>query len=146
MVEECLNFVVTWHPQSFEQKCQGRRAIFKAIYRVPGINITGLRIEERQASPTTVIYRQDKKPVKEEEEDDDAVGDVSWDDLDMGLCDLFNPATQDEAPDHSDHGSEDDDFWTTYTLQELDRRLLEQERQSRRNQQATATSDDALIL
>ena len=46
VVEESLNFVVTWNPQSFEQKYQGRRAIFKAIYRVPGINLTGLRIEE----------------------------------------------------------------------------------------------------
>ena len=102
-----------------------------------------LRIEERQASPPTVVYRQDKKPTKDEpsnEVEEDLIG---WDelDMDMGLCDLFNPATQDEAPDHSDHGSEDDDFWTAYTLQELDKRLMEQERQSRKNRQTTNLDD-----
>ena len=73
--------------------------------------------------------------MKEEPNDDNS-------DMDMGLCDLFNPATQDEAPDHSDHGSEEDDFWTTYTLQELDRRLMEQERQSERNRQTTNLDDN----
>ena len=83
-----------------------------------------------------------------EEPSNDAVADITRDnlDMDMGLCDLFNPATQDEAPDHSDHGSEDDDFWTTYTLQELDRRLMEQERQSERNRQTTNLDDEAPTL
>ena len=125
MVEECLNFVVTWHPQPFAQKYQGRREIFKEIYRVPGINITGLQIEERMASPQHTIYRQDKKPKKEEL--DDVFGGFTWDDLNLGLCDPINPETRDEVTSHSDHGSEEDDFWTQYTLQELDRRLLMQE-------------------
>ena len=69
---------------------------------------------------------------------------IGWDelDMDMGLCDLFNPATRDEAlDDHSDHGSEDDDFWTAYTLQELDKKLMEQEMQSRKNRQTTNLDD-----
>ena len=49
-----------------------------------------------------------KKPKKEES--DDVFGDVTWDDLDLGLCDLFNPETRDEVASHSDNGSEEDDF------------------------------------